>query len=94
MKTTIHTCDKCNKSVSEKELVTIGVELNNIYFESDQYNRRKATLDICKDCLRNKGFVITETTKENKDEIYTKNAKTLESKIIEILEDLDVAFHE
>lgn len=95
MKTTSYICDVCKKSVSETDLVSIGVNVKNIYFESANGTlQRSATLDICKDCLRKKGFTIETISKDTKDEIATKNTKTLESKILDILDDLGVAFVE
>lgn len=95
MKTTTYICDVCNKSVSEKELVGIEVSTENILFGSESgYSRSKARLEICKDCLRKKGFVIQTITKDNKEQTITQNSKTLESKIIDILEDIGVSFVE
>lgn len=95
MKTTTYICDVCKKSVSEMELIPIEVNVENICFESTNgYRRRKAKLEICKDCLRKKGFVIEPVTKDTEEEISVKNTKTLEAKIIDMLYDLGVAFHE
>lgn len=95
MKTTTYICDTCKQSVSEKELVGIEVNVENILFEpTNGYRRTKARLEICKGCLRKKGFVIQAITKENEAETATHNTKTLESKIIDILDDLGVAFVE
>lgn len=95
MKTTTYICDVCKKSVSDKELVGIEVGVENICFEpTGGYKRAKARLEICKDCLRKKGFVIQTVTKENETEVASQNQKTLESKIIDLLEDLGVAFVE
>lgn len=97
MKTTTYICDVCKKSVSDKELVGIEVGVENICFEltaCSGYKRAKARLEICKDCLRKKGFVIQAVAKESEAEAKAQNQKTLESKIIDILEDLGVSFCE
>lgn len=95
MKTTSYICDICKKSVSEKDLVLVEVKVENICFETTNgYRRRNATLDICKGCLRKKGFTVEPVTKDTEEEIAAKNTKTLENKIIDFLEDLGVAFQE
>lgn len=94
MKTTTYICDTCKKSVSQNDLVELTLGVKNLFFNQESsYSRNQVTKDICKECLKKKGFVIEENiTKDNKDEIFSKNERTLESKIIDILEDLGIAF--
>lgn len=97
MKTTTYICDSCKKSVSEAELIALEVGLTGDICIKDGERRyaKQAHLDICKDCLRKKGFVIeAPQDKDERHEAQAKNQKTLENKLIDILEDIGVAFVE
>lgn len=97
MKTTTYICDICKTSVSKDDLISLDVGLTGdiCIKDSDYRGAKQAHKDICKDCLRKKGFVIEPPeNKDQKQEVLTKNQKTLESKIIDLLEDLGVAFAE
>ena len=47
-------------------------------------------IDICKECLREKGFDVVR----NYEQSAENNKKTLEDKLLKILEDLGVSFEE
>jgi len=92
MKTQIFTCDLCKQSKSENDLCHLTVGTRGITISPNKYHS-DINIDICKDCLEKKGFVIKPEDKMIEAEI-NKNKKTLEDKIVDILQDLDVAFHE
>ena len=95
MKTTTYICDSCKRSVSKDDLVEMKLEVKNIYFnEANSFNRSQSTIDICKDCLKKKGFVIETITKDNKEEIENKNNNTLKAKILDVFSELDISFFE
>jgi hypothetical protein len=88
-------CDLCKKSVGEFELFQLSTNLT--IPKSNGYLLSLATVkkDICKCCLKAKGIVIEETEdRKIAVEIEQKNQKTFESKILDLLEDLGVAFVE
>lgn len=60
----------------------------NPYKNADRYNPMK--IDICKECLREKGFDVVR----NYEQSAENNKKTLEDKLLKILEDLGVSFEE
>lgn len=92
MKTEIYTCDLCKKSVGSNQLSHITLNTRGITLSPNKYHS-DIKIDICKDCLKKKGFII-EATPEEVEQADKANQKTIESKIIDILEDLGVAFHE
>ncbi len=87
-------CDKCNKSVGENELIPVKVEIVLPPKKGSSYSRTAtAKKELCKDCLVKEG-IIYEIPEDEKQAVETqvKNVKTLETKLIEILEDLGVCF--
>jgi|GEM_PF-1135952 len=89
-------CDMCKKSVGESELFQVSTSLT-IPKQSNTYSRTLAssTKDICKDCLKAKGIVTEKSDDDKKnDAISQNNQKTFESKVLDLLEDLGVAFTE
>lgn len=87
MKTTTYICDICKNSVGEKELITLKVTTPNCQCLS----YTGVTKDVCINCLKKRGF----TFEENDIQIsMTKNEKTMSDKLIDILDDLGVAFTE
>lgn len=90
-------CDKCKKSVGETDLRQISVKITKSGVPS--YDRLNISVDkdVCIDCLK-KANIVTEMTPEEKEkkgaEIQAKNVKTVEDKLLELLEDLGVAFAE
>jgi len=90
--TTVYTCDICKQSKSVNDLSKIEVKTEGIIIKDcDRY--RPIKIDICKNCLKRKGFVV-ELKDEEKEQAEAQNKKTLEDKLYEILEDLGVAFTE
>ena len=93
MKTVTYICDKCGKSVGETELVSLSFSAQFIKHPNGYNSSQSAKKDVCKNCLREKGL-ITEYTKETHDADIQKTEKTMETKLIEFLEDLGVSFQE
>lgn len=88
-------CDLCKKSVGELELYQVSTSLSIPQYSG--YSKSYATVkkDICKCCLTEKGIVIEGTDDRKKiAENEEKNQKTFETKVLELLEDLGVAFVE
>ena len=88
-------CDLCKKSVGETEL--FGIEVNINVPGKSGYGGRYVTQkkEVCKECLEKKGIVTEATGDRAKDQQNgTANQKTLEQKMIDILEDLGVQFTE
>lgn len=93
MKTEVYTCDVCNKSKSKEDLSRISVQTEGIIIKgADRYSALK--IDICKECLQSKGFVVDKPDEMEIEEIQKRNEITLEDKLYDILEDLGVAFTE
>ncbi len=93
MKTEVYTCDLCKKSVSREDLCQLSVHAEGIAIKSaDRYHPLR--VDVCKDCLKRKGFVVDRPDKMEIAEAQKRNQATLEDKLCEILEDLGVAFTE
>lgn len=91
--TTIYTCDICKQSKSKEDLAKIKVSSEGIRMKNVGYNEIK--IDICSDCLQKKGFIVeAKQTKEEQEVAEIKNKKTLEDKLLDILEDIGVAFAE
>lgn len=93
MKTTNYICDMCKTSKSEEDLCQMRISTKGIRIKEGSYYN-ELNVDICKECLEKKGFIINKKTEESIEEIEKKNSKTLESKLIEILDDLGVQFYE
>lgn len=93
MKTTNYICDICKTSKSKEDLCQMRVTTNGLKInEGGYYN--ELNVDICKDCLEKKGFIINPKPELTDEEIKKKNSQTLENKLIEILDDLGVQFYE
>jgi hypothetical protein len=94
MITKTYICDVCKKSVGESELYGVSVSIT-VPKKPDTYSQKLLTInkDICEECLKNKGIVV-DIPEDKKNKISESNKKTLESKLIDILEDLGVAFQE
>jgi len=91
--TKVYTCDICKNSKSKESLARINVRATGLDIKGVGYNG--LDIDICPNCLKNKGFVVYEKpTKEEREQAETKNKVTLEDKIYEILSDMGVAFQE
>lgn len=92
-KTEVYTCDICKQSKSIGDLAKIRVSSEGIKMKNVGYNG--ITIDICSSCLQKKGFIVdAKPTKEEQEKVEIKNAKTLEDKLLDILEDIGVAFAE
>lgn len=90
--TTVYTCDICKQSKDKNDLAKIEVKTEGIRIKgSNRYAPMR--IDICKDCLKRKGFLI-EAKNEEIEQVEKQNKATLEDKIYEILEDMGVAFTE
>lgn len=87
MRKYVFSCDICGKEKEGKELKQLEIKSRNINFNGNSYGRN---FDICTDCLIEKGFKLN--SKENNESEH--NTKTLEVKIVEILQDLNVQFYE
>lgn len=88
--TTVFTCDICKQSKDRNDLSKIEVSTEGIRIKKgNRYNPLK--IDICKDCLKRKGFVV-EVKDEETEQAEKQNNVTLEEKLYDILEDLGVVF--
>lgn len=91
--TTIFTCDICKQSKSRDDLAKITIKSEGIKMKDIGYSG--ITVDICPDCLKEKGFCVEpKPTDKNGDLMAKQNKITLEDKFYEILEDMGVAFVE
>jgi len=93
MKSTVFTCDICKKSKDENDLCKIEVKTSGIKIKAPG---RWGTIeiDICKDCLMKKGFIVEPKPELDEQQTLGRNKMTLEEKLYEILEDMDVVFRE
>lgn len=91
MKTITHICDVCKNSKGENELSHLRVNSTGLEF-LDRY--KTFEVDICKECLEKKGFIINRKEGQSDNDIQKANGKNLEDKIIDILNDLGVQFYE
>lgn len=91
MKTEVYTCDICKQSKSCNDLCSLDIQTRGITLSQNKYAPHKH-FDICKDCLKKRGFVVEAASHDEAEEGDKKNDKLLESKILDILEDLGVAF--
>lgn len=87
----VHTCDICKHERKLNELSNInisvgGIKVRGLYTRNDTIH-----IDICKDCLMDKGFII-EYSKEECNEVADKNRETIEERLMDILMDLGVSF--
>lgn len=92
MVTKTFTCDLCKKSVGETDLVAINASLNMLKAPNGYQRLLTAKKDICHDCLEKKGILVAVTDEKQREEIYTKNKKTLEDKFVDLLVELGVVF--
>jgi|WetSurMetagenome_2_1015567.scaffolds.fasta_scaffold1303762_1 hypothetical protein len=99
MKTTTYICDDCKKSVGELDLcsirvtLTVSTKMSGSYVSNHSVNPIEK--EVCVDCLKKHGIVSQEFI-DNKQsrELEAKNVKTIEDKMLDILEDLGVHFDE
>lgn len=95
MITNTYICDICKKSVGESELFPVHISLTvpkrpNTYSQKLlSYNR-----DICKECLEDKGIITERPEGESEQSLQLKNNKTIESKFVELLQELGVIFEQ
>lgn len=84
--------DIFKQSKGKNELAKIEVKSEGIRIRNcDRYSPLK--IDICKDCLKRKGFLV-EIKDEEAEQAEMQNKATLKDKLYEILDDLGVAFIE
>lgn len=94
MQTTNYICDMCKISKSQEDLSQILVNTRGITISQNHYHA-DIKFDICKECLKEKGFIVNPILQDkDKEEVGKANNKTLENKMLEILEDLGVQFYE
>ncbi len=93
MKTTNYICDICKTSKSKDDLCQMEVTTQGLKITNGSYYTA-LKIDICKDCLEKKGFIINKKPEETEEEIKKKNSQVLENKLIDILENLGVQFYE
>ena len=93
MKTVTHICDICKKSKGENDLAILKVKTEKILIKGIS-NYQELQIDICSDCLRKKGFSVGNTNIEDVESVKAQNRKTLEDKLLDILEDMGVAFEQ
>lgn len=93
MQTTNYICDVCKTSKSKEDLCQMRVTTQGLKIKEGGYYQ-ELNVDICKDCLQKKGFIINPKPEETEDDIKKKNSQVLENKLIDILEDLGVQFYE
>lgn len=93
MQTTNYICDTCKTSKSKEDLCQMRVTTQGLKIKEGGYYN-ELNVDICKDCLEKKGFIISPKPEQTEEDIKKKNSQVLENKLIEILEDLGVQFYE
>ena len=93
MKTTNYICDVCKTSKSKEDLCQMRVSTQGLKIKEGSYYN-ELNVDICRDCLEKKGFIVNAKPEQTTEEIEKKNSQTLESKLTDILEDLGVQFYE
>lgn len=97
MKTTTFICDVCKKSVLETDLTEMRVTIvgRNKTTARTYSMSREVKKDICLDCLKKKNLAEKTFLEVKQDqETEDKNTATLESKLIEILQEIGVMFEE
>lgn len=87
-------CDICKTSKSKEDLCKIKVRTEGFKIQGKGNYYNDLEIDICKNCLEKKGFIINPKPEETEEDIQRKNSQTLENKIIDILYDLGVQFDE
>ena len=87
MRNYVYKCDVCKKETEQQDMKSLDINSGNINFQGSAFGK---TYDICIDCLTKTGFKLNN--KENDESKH--NTKTLEDKLIEILQDLNVQFYE
>ena len=92
MQTTNYICDICKTSKSKEDLCQMRVTTQGLRIKEGSYYN-ELNVDICKDCLEKKGFIINPKPEQTEEDIKKKNSQVLENKLIEILEDLGVQFY-
>lgn len=93
MKTTNYICDVCKTSKSKEDLCQMKVSTQGLKIKEGGYYN-ELNVDICRDCLEKKGFIVNAKPEQTTEEIEKRNSQTLESKLTDILEDLGVQFYE
>lgn len=93
MQTTNYIGDICKTSKSKEDLSALYVKTRGITISPNKYHS-DIGFDICQDCLKKKGFIVNPVPREQEEDAGKTNCKTLENKILEILEDLGVQFYE
>lgn len=94
MTKTIYTCDICHQEKKQDELAKIelrstgGINIKN----SNNFFGGGRLLDICSDCLKKYGFDVEAKHDDEYKKQAEQNRKTLEDKLLDILEDLGVRF--
>lgn len=95
-------CDVCKKSVGESELIQISSTITiphqpngSDYYKGNTRRLVACNKDVCADCLKSKGLVIElSLNKETAAQDSANNQKSFETKLIDFLSDLGVAFME
>lgn len=88
--TTVYTCDICKQSKGRGDLAKINVKTEGFKVKDGFYG---FSIDICRDCLKKKGFVVEVKDGEG-EQVAAQNRMTLEEKLCDILMDLGVIFEE
>jgi hypothetical protein len=94
MKTTTYICDTCKKSVGESELTTLSISMKMSKSPSGYAATVTANKDVCKACLEKKGILVTVPEDQKHEDAVSKNQRTLEDKLVDILEELGVIFEQ
>ena len=90
MITKTYICDSCKKSVGEKELIKIDM---NIGIPSHNYRKNlRVEKDICIGCLKAKDIYIPDTNEQIEEELSVKNEKKLKDILTDLLVELEVSF--
>lgn len=90
----VHSCDICKQEKSARELAKLEIRSAggiNIK-DANGYFGTGHILDICPDCLKKYGFDVEPKHDEEYKAQAAQNRKTLEDKILDILDDLGVSF--
>lgn len=89
--TTVFTCDICKQSKSKGDLAKINIKTDGIRIKGEGYSG--LGFDICRNCLKKKGFVV-EVKDGEIEQAEAQNRATLEEKLCDILMDLGVIFEQ
>lgn len=87
-------CDVCKKSVGETELKSLSISMKGVIAPNGYASTQTVSKDICKECLEKKGILSSVPDGQKYEDVNAKNNKSLEDKLMDILEDLGVAFAE